>query len=129
MSLATDILKRAGIDLSPPPPKQVHTLDFVQRLEPEKSPVKPVKQRKTRQGVKYSPPGHEPIKGVGWLCDRRMWRAVFCYKGRHITVGIFPTQARAAIAYKLYAHWVNIGLELAPTRTEKRLYTRWRNTD
>lgn len=110
MSLATDILKHSGSLI---PSRKV------ERREPLSYPKRPA--------VKYKAPEHTPVKGVHWMPERRMWRACYCVDNRVIAVGIFHTQERASIAYRLYEYWVKCGLGRAPTKTEKRLYTR-RNT-
>lgn len=112
MSLATDILKHSGRLI----PKA--------RVE-KRAPV----ARKRKPERKYKAPEHTPVKGVHWMATRRMWRACYCTNGKVISVGIFPTQERASIAYRLYAYWIKSGLGLAATKTEKRLYTRWRASD
>lgn len=112
MTLATDILKHSG---------SLITSRKIERREPLSYPK--------RQATKYKAPEHTPVKGVYWMPERRMWRACYCIDNQVIAVGIFPTQERASIAYRLYAYWVKSGLGLAATKTEKRLYTRWHASD
>ena len=112
VSLATDLLKHSVILI---PSRKV------ERREPLSYPK--------RQAMKYKAPKHTPVKGVHWMSERRMWRACYCVDNKVIAVGIFPTQERASISYRLYAYWVKSGLGQAPTKTEKRLYTRWRASD
>ncbi len=130
MSLATDILKRAGLDLSPPPSKQVHTPAFVQRLA--KEPRKPKQKRKRADG-KPERPVTPP--GVSWSCEswrnvdgsvthRGGFRAYVREKGVTINLGEFATAERAHIAYRLYRLWLRRGFTEAPTKPHKRQYIR-----
>lgn len=87
MSLATDILKRAG------------DLPAAKRKITCKAPVKPVPRR-----VQSEPSG---INGVSRLnrgghCE---WRAMVWSRGRNVNLGSFKSVARAAIAYRLWRHW------------------------
>ncbi|UOX38059.1 hypothetical protein [Klebsiella phage 37P2] len=88
MSLATDILKRAG------------ELPAVKRKITCKAPVKPVARR-----VQSEPSGFKGVSRLnrGSHCE---WRAMVWSRGRNVNLGSFKSVARAAIAYRLWHHWL-----------------------
>ena len=87
MSLATDILKRAG------------DLPAAKRKITCKAPVKPAPRRAQL--------GSSGIKGVSRLNrgDYYEWRAIVWSRSRNVNLGTFKSIARAAIAYRLWHHW------------------------
>lgn len=131
MSLAADILKRAGVDLSPKS-KQTRAdyLGLAQRQPAKRVEKKGPRTHKPKgKSVVYTAPPHEPIKGVSFRSDVNGWDAYFFDGEKTIRIGLFPTQARATIARKIYLHWRKRGMQNIPNRPESRLYTRWSASD
>lgn len=127
MSLATDILKRANAGLSPPS-KQTRTdyLGLAKQQPAKRTEKKGPRIRKPKgKTVIYTAPPHEHVKGVSFRSDTNGWDAYFFDGEKTIRIGLFPTQARAAIARKIYLHWRKRGMSDIPNKPDKRLYTRW----
>ncbi|MGL5904224.1 MAG: hypothetical protein ACRCZO_16195 [Cetobacterium sp.] len=122
MSLATDILKRASLDLAPKPPKQKRT-NYIERAVK----IKPgPRKRKVKQPtVIYEAPPYEPVKGVSFNAAVNGWDAYFSDGTKTVRIGMFPTQARAAVARKIYLHWRKRGMQNIPNKPDSRLYTKW----
>lgn len=130
MSLATDILKRSGLDISPKPAKQVHTPAFVSRLSKEPRKAKTKRKRLAGKPERpFTPPG------VSWSCEswqnndgsithRGGFRAYVRENGVTINLGEFATAERAHIAYRLYRLWLRRGFTEAPAKPLKRQYIR-----
>lgn len=131
MSLATDILKCANSDLSPPSKlTRADYLGLAARHKTKRAAPKGPRVRKPKgKSVVYTAPPHEPVKGVSFRSDVNGWDAYFFDGEKTIRIGLFPTQARAEIARKIYLHWRKRGMQNIPNRPESRLYTRWHASD
>ncbi len=126
MSLATDILKRLAIDLSPPPRSQQKP------TATKPAPVKqkgPRKQKVKRPPRKYEQPPCEKIPGVSFRSDANMWDAYTWDGEKTIRIGLFRTQARAAIALRLYKFWRKRAYKDIPRKPTVRVYTRVKIAD
>lgn len=118
MGLATDILKRAfrePVNLVATPRQRTQA----QRKPGERKP------KKRREPIKYTAPEHEHIVGISFVTTRNSWAAYCGVGANRVKVGNFPTQARAAIAKKIYEHWMALGLTDIPNKPDKRQWTRW----
>lgn len=129
MSLANDILKRAGLNLSPPPPRQTPRKPAFMK----KVPRKPKESKRVKIAPKKERP--ETPVGVSWTCKswgltdgsvttKEYFRAYCREDGVTVMLGEFPTAARAHVAYRLYRLWKRRGFTDAPAKPSKRLYTR-----
>lgn len=125
MSLATDILKHANANLSPP--TRSERADYmglaVRKKEKRVAPKGPRLNKKKGKTVKYVAPKHEHVAGVAFNSRNNTWDAYFYNGVKTIRIGMFHTQARAVIARKIYMYWRKRGFDNVPNKPEKRLYT------
>ncbi|ELK3997971.1 hypothetical protein VXI66_004484 [Salmonella enterica] len=119
MSLATDILKHAGINLAPP------SSAVTKKVTRPKAKVK----RKPKPRVKpvnEMPDVYPRIPGVHqpkYCAGKGLWRA-HSYDGKKVVnLGEFSSQARAHMAVKLYKLWRKRGYSDIPHKPSIRLYT------
>lgn len=116
MSLATDILKRANADLSPP--SKSTRADYMG-----------LAVRKKGKTVKHVAPKHEHVAGVAFNSRNNTWGAYFYDGIKTIRIGMFHTQARAIIARRIYMYWRKCGFSNIPNKPERRLYTMRNSSD
>ncbi|ENH0169365.1 hypothetical protein ABVQ39_004677 [Salmonella enterica] len=123
MSLATDILKHAGINLAPPSSavtKKVTRPKEEDKRKRKRKPKPRVKPANEMPDVYPRIPGvHQPKYCVG----KGLWRA-HSYDGKKVVnLGEFSSQARAHMAVKLYKLWRKRGYSDIPHKPSIRLYT------
>jgi hypothetical protein len=129
MSLATDILKRAET-IDPPKPIKKVRAPHSNTATPKRKKTKPTMARifgRTRR-----PPSKDKVMpnvthmpGVSFASRDNGWDAYYYDGQKKIRIGVFPTQARAIIARKIYMLWRKRGFSDIPNKPEKRLYTHW----
>lgn len=131
MSLATDILKRANADLSPPSKStRADYMGLATRHKTKRVAPKGPRVRKPKgKTVTHVAPEHDHVAGVSFNSRDNGWDAHFYNGSKTIRIGVFPTQARAIIARRIYMYWRKCGMENIPNRPGTRLYTRWNASD
>lgn len=131
MTLATDILKRANVDLSPPSKTtRADYMGLAARHKKKSAAPKGPRVRKPKgKTVVYVAPEHEHVDGVSFNSRNNGWDAYFYNGIKMIRIGVFPTQARAIIARRIYMYWRKCGMENIPNKPGIRLYTNWRSSD
>lgn len=102
MSLSTDILARADINLVATP-----------------------RQRKQTKRGKIQMPRPDHIPGISFSKARRMWKAYFYNGSRTLTIGEYPTKERAFVALRLFKLWRRRGFPDAPNKPDILRWTRW----
>lgn len=105
MSLAQDLLRRAGIIESPPRPVLV-------RREPVKKPVitpEPTPAAPVKRAGKYPTCGLHLARVPGIARTDGGWRPYVTCGRVPMTLGAFDTLHRAMLARKLYFHWLSKG--------------------
>ncbi|QBJ03992.1 hypothetical protein [Salmonella phage vB_SenS_SE1] len=122
MSLATDILKRANSDLSPPS-KSIRADYMGPAIRKKAKRAAPKGPRLNRKTVNYVAPKHEHVAGVAFNSRNNTWDAYFYNGVKTIRIGMFHTQARALIARRIYMYWRKCGFDNIPNKPERRLYT------
>lgn len=122
MSLATDILKRAGVDLAPKSPKQ-HRADYVELAErlPTRSrnrtpeEIEAARLRQNKRNRRYEMRGRSKNHGVNFWSRDGLWVAKPRINKREVYLGSFVEEDRAGVAVRLYLLWHNRGYENIPT--------------
>lgn len=122
MSLATDILKRAGVDLAPKPPKQ-HRADYIELASrlPTRSrnrtpeEIEAARLRQNERNRRYERRGCSKNHGVNFNSRDGLWSAKPRINKREVSLGLFANENRAGVAVRLYLLWHNRGYENTPT--------------
>lgn len=130
MSLATDILNSLNKAAPPKPAKKPRApRDTRKPAAPKHARTKPPEPRKfgrTRApaaAAAIRPVEHVP--GVSFITKSGGWDAYFYDGTKKVVIGLFPTQARAIIARKIYMLWRKRGFTDIPNKPSRRLYTNW----
>lgn len=135
MTLATDILKRAGINLSPPPrsispsyrgfPKTRTSKTKPSGESVKAKPTATTTLRTTTPEIKRHIPGIQRIerKRPNSSEPQVTWGA-FYWDKKKINIGEFKTQERAFVALRLYKLWKRRSFDNIPNKPSFRTYTR-----
>ena len=125
MSLATDILKSLNKPVPVKKPKAPRIDSKTAAPKRAKAPI-PRKFGRTRAPAAAAvvrPVDHVP--GVSFITKSGGWDAYFYDGTKKVVIGLFPTQARAIIARKIYMLWRKRGFTDIPNKPSRRLYTNW----
>lgn len=122
MSLAADILKRAGVDLAPTPPKQHHAnyIELAERL-PSRSrnrtpeEIEAARLHQTARSRQYEMRGRSKNHGVKFISRDGLWNAKPRINKREVSLGFFGSEDRAGVSVRLYLLWVERGYKNIPT--------------
>lgn len=125
MSLATDILKSLNKPAPVKKPKAPRIDSKQATPKRAKAPI-PRKFGRTRAPADSAPIRIEAhVAGVSFITKSGGWDAYFYDGNKKIVIGLFPTQARAIIARKIYMLWRKRGFTDIPNKPSRRLYTNW----
>lgn len=122
MSLTTDILKRAGVDLAPRPPKQ-HRADYIELASrlPTRSrnrtpeEIEAARLRQKERNRRYEMRGRSKNHGVNFRSRDGLWAAKPRVNKLEVSLGLFADENRAGAAVRLYLLWHNRGYDNIPT--------------